>query len=296
MIELKCQYCGLVKEYSRVSYFHFHENYCDENPNKKSYKGHKHTEDAKRRISEARKKFLQEHPDEHPWKKSSKFKSRPCESLKQWLRNKNIDFEEEMLVVPGKNYSADIVFPKAMLIVEVNGNQHYDLDKMDLLPYYQKRHNEMEALGWEVLEVPYNQSYSEEFRTGLCRQLEAKLSSKQLFYAGSSPVSPKPYLRSLALIKKEKELKEKKRELEKQQLKEQGFKVDSLGRVLTWAPTENEWVKRKELILNCGIDITKFGWVGKVEKATGLSKRIIETTVLHFNLNVFKRKCNKNDN
>ena len=117
--------------------------------------------------------------------------------------------------------------------------------------------------------------------------------------AGSSPVSPvspKPYLKSLALLKKEKELKEKKKELERQQLKEQGFKVDSLGRVLTWAPTENEWIKRKELILNCGIDITKFGWVGKVEKATGLSKRIIETTVLHFNLNVFKRKCNKNDN
>lgn len=72
--------------------------------------------------------------------------------------------------------------------------------------------------------------------------------------------------------------------------KEQGFKIDSLGRVLTFAPTKNDWIKRKELILNCGVDIIKFGWVGKVEKATGLSKRIIENTVKYFDLKVFKRK------
>ncbi len=328
MIEFKCQYCGLVKEYSKVCYFHFHENRCNENPNKKIYK---HTEEQKKHLSEVRKKFLQEHPDMHPWKRSSKFKSKPCEELKQWLRNHNINFEEEVSVVPGRNYSVDIAFPKAMLIVEVNGNQHYDLDKMELLPYYQKRHEEIEALGWEVLEVPYNQAYSEEFRMGLCRQLDAKLSSKQ-YYVSSNLTSPIPYLKTLAELKKDRLLKrqqniakykakkaeqfrlkreekrierikiQKVKEEEKKKLKqkekdkrvllsrEQGFKVDSLGRVLTWAPTESDWIERKELILNCGVDVTKFGWVGKVEKATGLTKRIIERTVEHFSLKVFKRK------
>ena len=294
MIELKCQYCGLIRNYAAISYFHFHENHCNENPNKKKFKGHKHTDDAKRRISEARKKFLQEHPDKHPWKKSSKFKSKPCEELKQWLRDNNIDFEEEVSVVPGKNYSVDIAFPKAMLIVEVNGNQHYDLSKMELLPYYQKRHDEIEALGWEVLEVPYNQSYSEEFRTGLCRQVEARLSSKQLIYVGSSPISHIPYLKTLAQLKKDRLLKKAEQvRVNKERIysfEERGFKIDSLGRVLTWAPTKDDWVKRKELILNCGVDLSKFGWVGKVEKATGLSKRIIENTVEYFNLKVFKRK------
>lgn len=330
MIELKCQYCGLVKEYAGVSYFHFHENHCSKNPNKKIIKRPKHTEEEKRHLSEVRKKFLQEHPDMHPWRKSSKFKSQPCESLKQWLKNKNIYFEEEVLVVPGKNYSADIVFPKAMLIVEINGNQHYNLDTMELLPYYQKRHEEIEALGWEVLEVPYNQSYSDEFRTGLCRQLDAKLSSKQFFYVGSSPISPIPYLKTLANLRKERLLKKQQQKLEKveqakakreekrierikiQKVKEeekkklkqkekdkrvllsreQGLKVDSLGRVLTWAPTESDWIERKELILNCGVDVTKFGWVGKVENVTGLTKRVIESTVEHFDLKVFKRKTN----
>lgn len=328
MIELKCQYCGLVKSYTAISYFHFHENHCSENPNRKIIKGHKHTEEQRKYISEARKKFLQEHPDMHPWKKSSKFKSKPCEELKQWLRDNNIDFEEEVSVVPGKNYSVDIAFPKAMLIVEVNGNQHYDLNKMELLPYYQKRHNEIEALGWEVLEVPYNQTYNEEFRTGLCRQLDAKLSSKQFIYVGSNPISPIPYLKTLAQLKEDRLLKKQQRMLEKAEkariekekrrierieikkikndelkklkqkekderirfFKEQGFKIDSLGRVLTTVPTENDWLKRKELILNCGIDLTRFGWVKKVEKATGLTKRVIENTVKYFDLKVFKRK------
>jgi hypothetical protein len=52
----------------------------------------------------------------------------------------------------------------------------------------------------------------------------------------------------------------------------------------------NDLLKRKELILNCGVDLTRFGWVGEVEKATGLTKRIIESTVKYFDLEVFKRK------
>lgn len=91
-----------------------------------------------------------------------------------------------------------------------------------------------------------------------------------------------------------KKLKQKEKEEKICLFEEQGFKVDSLGRVLTCVPTKNDWLKRKELILNCGVDITKFGWVGKVEKATGLSKRVIENTVKYFDLKVFKRKPHHN--
>lgn len=36
------------------------------------------------------------------------------------------------------------------------------------------------------------------------------------------------------------------------------------------------------MILNSGIDLTKYGWVGKVIEKTGLTKRIIENTVQRF--------------
>jgi len=44
------------------------------------------------------------------------------------------------------------------------------------------------------------------------------------------------------------------------------------------------------LILNSGVDISKFGWVKKVTETTFLTKRQIEMVVEHFNLKVFKRK------
>jgi hypothetical protein len=91
----------------------------------------------------------------------------------------------------------------------------------------------------------------------------------------------------------EKDFKKKKKIEKREKLIKQGYKVDSLGRVSTRAPIESDWIKRKELILNCGIDLMKFGWVEKVIKLTGLSKRVVYNTVLHFNLKVFKKK-NKN--
>lgn len=58
---------------------------------------------------------------------------------KSFLKSKNYKFEEEARVVQDKNYSVDICFPNLMLIFEINGNQHYDLDSMQLKPYYQER-------------------------------------------------------------------------------------------------------------------------------------------------------------
>lgn len=43
--------------------------------------------------------------------------------------------------------------------------------------------------------------------------------------------------------------------------------------------TEDEFNLRKEAILNSGVDIYKFGWVEKVSKVTGLTRRQIYKTV-----------------
>ena len=247
-------------------------------------------EEERRRLSEKRKDFLKEHPDEHPWKNNDKFKSQPCEDLKNYLREKGYSFEEEVCVVPDRNYAVDICFKDFMLIIEINGNQHYDLEKQCLLPYYQERHNEIESLGWTVLEIPYNQSYKKEFREGLCRQLDAKLSSKQLLCGFESR---QPYIASLKGAS-ERKLKRKEAQLKQRELLMKDHPVDSLGRLLTKVPTFSEWENRKDTILNCGVDLTVFGWVGKVINKTGLSKRIIEETLKKFPKDfegkVFRRK------
>lgn len=57
---------------------------------------------------------------------------------------------------------------------------------------------------------------------------------------------------------------------------------------------EKIWEERKEKILNCDVDLMKYGWIEKVIIQTGLTKRNINQTIKHFEIQFsgkyFKRK------
>ena len=113
------------------------------------------TEETKRKISEKRKLYLKNNPDKHPWKRSDKFKSVPCEKLKQILKEKNINFVEEWQPVEDRYFSIDIAFPDIKLGIEINGNQHYNTDG-SLKRYYQERHDIITEHGWRLIELHYS--------------------------------------------------------------------------------------------------------------------------------------------
>jgi very-short-patch-repair endonuclease len=127
-----------------------------------------HFEDTKRRISIGRKKFLIENPEKHPWKSQSKKVSVPCETLKIFLMSKGIAFLEEFKVL---TYSLDIAFPDKKIAIEVNGNQHYEYKYGPLKPYYQNRHDKIEAEGWKVIEFHYSKCFDDNLRTQLLSEL-----------------------------------------------------------------------------------------------------------------------------
>jgi hypothetical protein len=120
---------------------------------------YKHSEQTKKKISESRKKFLKENPDKHPWRIHNKFKSAPCDKIKEWLKYKNINFIPEYQI-PNleRNFSIDIAFPDKMVGIEINGNQHYNRDGT-LKEYYQNRHNIICLNGWELIELHYSVAY-----------------------------------------------------------------------------------------------------------------------------------------
>lgn len=69
-------------------------------------------------------------------------------------------------------------------------------------------------------------------------------------------------------------------------------KANSLDRVCNIKITDEEIEHRKQLILNAGVDLSKFGWIEKVSKATGLTRRQIykivnSTDLLNY---VYRRK------
>ena len=118
------------------------------------------TPEFKKKVSEGRKQYLLEHPDEHPWKNSNKFISKPCEYLKEKLKENNIDFTEEYSPLENRNFSIDIVFLDKKIGIEVNGNQHYDNDG-NLTQYYQERHELIESAGWKLFEIHYYDVYKD---------------------------------------------------------------------------------------------------------------------------------------
>lgn len=79
--------------------------------------------------------------------------------------------------------------------------------------------------------------------------------------------------------------------------KESKYQKDKSGKGNPNIIAEEIWLERKERILNSGIDLMKFGWVGKVKKLTKLSQRELENTLKHFNSEFegkyFRRKFEK---
>lgn len=122
---------------------------------------HLHTDETRRKMSESRKLFLKKNPDKHPWKKSEKFRSNPCEHFKNQLRKNNIEFNEEwMPLFPERYFSIDIAFPDKKIGIEINGNQHYNRDGT-LKKYYKERHDIIEDAGWQLIELHYLEAYNE---------------------------------------------------------------------------------------------------------------------------------------
>lgn len=194
-----CRFCN-EKSFSGLRNIRRHEKYCKNNPNgerhgtfgtksseetkaklkgkslteeqrqklSNSLRGKKYTQERKDKMSIRRKRYLAENPDKHPWKKNSKFISWPCEKLKEKLREKDYKFIEEFSIL---NYSIDIAFPERKLGLEVNGNQHYDSQGV-LKEYYQKRHEEIEKLGWKLIEIHYTLCYSQENFEQICLAID----------------------------------------------------------------------------------------------------------------------------
>lgn len=118
-----------------------------------------HSEESKAKISAKRKQWLEMNPDLHPWKKLNKFKSKPCENVKKFLLENNIEFLPEYPCgIPERYFSIDIALPDKKIAIEINGRQHYD-EYGNLKPYYQERHDLLISSSWQVFEIYYTHCF-----------------------------------------------------------------------------------------------------------------------------------------
>jgi len=142
----------------------------------------KHTKATKKKLSKIRKKYLKENPDKHPWKKSNKFKSVPCEKFKDILRENNVSFLEEYQPISDRFFSIDIAFPNKKIGIEINGNQHYERDGK-LKKYYEDRKKLIENEGWKLFDYHYSIAYDVKMCEDIISTLKKKYDLGKLDYS-----------------------------------------------------------------------------------------------------------------
>lgn len=121
---------------------------------------YKCSEETKAKIGAKRRRWLSDNPDKHPWRSKDKFKSEPCEKVKEFLMKLKVQFIPEYQPnLDGRHFSIDIAIPDKLIALEINGNQHYD-KKGVLKPYYQERHDLLEKNGWTVYEIHYSACFN----------------------------------------------------------------------------------------------------------------------------------------
>lgn len=154
---------------------------------KRNTLSHLHSDETKIKLSEIRKKWLKENPEKHVWKRNDKFKSNPCEHLKEIFKQNDITFVEEYtpeieIETNFKNYSIDISFPDKKVAIEVNGNQHYNSDGT-LKEYYKNRHEYFIDNGWTVYEIHYSKVYNDNFINKLISGLKDEFDIGNIDYS-----------------------------------------------------------------------------------------------------------------
>lgn len=117
-------------------------------------KGRFHTEEEKKKISEARKKYLNEHPDKVPFKLNHSSKeSYPEKYFREWLQKENIFVEREFQV---GLYTLDFAWPEKKIYLEVDGSQHH-LNWM--IKHDEERTKKLSELGWTCIQRIYWPEY-----------------------------------------------------------------------------------------------------------------------------------------
>lgn len=205
------------------------------------------------KLKKAREAGLVTKHHYHQWRAYHK-RSVPCEAFKEALRASGVNFVEEFQPLPNRQFSIDVAFPDRRLGVEINGNQHYE-EAGVLREYYQQRHDLIVESGWTILEVHFSIVYDSK----RLEQLVLRLATGQ-----------EPDIDYSFYIKQPKQPKKAK-----------------YGDRPTYFTALREQAKiaqrpRVQMLIESGIDFSKFGWVNKAASLLGIREQRVSKWMKRF--------------
>lgn len=262
---IECKFCN--RFFKKITKYGLsrHEKCCIENPNRVPYKGHKITNETKEKISKSLKEAYIENRH-RGWANTKQNQNGMSYPEKWFLSIIQNEFDDKNFEynLPFYRWKIDFAWRQKMLCIEIDGSQHEN-EKQRLSDL--EKDKKLKENGWTVLRLPWSFI--------LKNKKQAILIAKNFIDSGKV---------SEVIWFSKKDIQNQKRkqaELEN--------RINSLGRIGGSCLSNDEWENRKNIILNCGVDLNKFGWISKVSKKTGLTKKQIYNIIKKFNLNVFSR-------
>lgn len=288
-----CSFCN-KESYTQSSAKTLHEKYCKANPNALKWIGHKVSEETKRKVSETCKKnkLSGGYRKGSGRGKKGTYKGYYCDSSWElayviYNLDHNIKFERNEKLFPyefnGKQHKYKPDFIENGVYIEIKGYFTEQVKAKELAFPYQLKYIDKNTIKpyLEYVEQTYGKDFIMlyEDKTYLPRKRYCKYCNKMIAKENHFSKCEAHYFEQLRL--REYKLQEKKRILEK---KAKLGLVDSLGRQNSSLIPNSEWEERKNRILNCGVDLTQFGCLSKIEKATGLTQKQVKLTMSRFNI------------
>lgn len=120
--------------------------YTEKNPRR-------HSEETKNKISEIRKRYLQENPDKVPYKLNHSSKeSYPEKYFTEVFKNEGIEVVKSFYI---GIYELDFSIPDKRIDIEVDGSQHYYDEK--IAESDRRRNKFLEDDGWDIIRINWSE-------------------------------------------------------------------------------------------------------------------------------------------
>lgn len=283
-----CKYCGksFSKKWGRTN----HEKYCKQNPNHIIMVGHSHTEKEKEKISMAMKKAHAE-GRAGTWPGRNKIEPSYPEKWTMKMLKNEFNMEEGKSYIkelPFHGFFLDFAWPKSKICIEIDGEQHHRLKEQQARD--QKKDFLLKEEGWTEVRADWQWIFnnSEEFIKLLKNGFE-NYDFKKINEESKNFIKEKELRKEkIKSEKKQNKINKEKEFLKNKKEAIKNGKIDSKGNINKSMLSKEEIERRKKLILNCGVDLQKFGWITKVIKSTGLTKKQIYRIIDKENIKCFK--------
>jgi very-short-patch-repair endonuclease len=257
--ECSCDFCG--RNFNTKESKTLHEKCCQNNPNRIPGKSHPYPERLKIIQSERMKKEYAEGKRYSGWnKRHDKVPSFAEEWLMGIIANELIDKNYQYDTIRMNNYTLDFTWSAKQLCIEIDGEQHYNNPKR--MESDIKKDQLIKINGWQLLRLRW---------------------SWVITHKQEAVIKIKDFIDNGILIPIDKQWKSKK-ELYVEKIKLRGPRTYHGGYKLT----NNKVNERKNLILNSGIDFTKWGWMVKLSKLLNLSHTQIRRFVKEYMPEIYK--------